>query len=51
MIYLSYESLMNLPCINGVTVIGDRTFEDFGLVPMTSEDITEIILEVFGYVL
>lgn len=51
MIYLSYESLRNLPSINGVTVIGDRTFEDFGLVPISSEEMTELMLEVFGYVL
>lgn len=48
---MSYESLRFLPVINGVTVIGDKRFEDYGIVPMTSEDITEIMLEVFGYVL
>ena len=48
---MSYESLRYLPVINGVTVIGDKRFEDYGIVPMTSEDITEIMLEVFGYVL
>ena len=48
---MSYESLRFLPVLNGVTVIGNKRFEDFGLVPMTAEDITEIELEVFGYVL
>ena len=48
---MDYSSLLMLPLINGVTVIGDRKLEDYGLVPMTAEDITSIILEVFGYVL
>lgn len=48
---MSYESLRFLPVLNGVTIIGDKRFEDFGLVPMTTEEITEIQLEVFGYVL
>lgn len=48
---MNYESLLHIPCINGVSVIGDRRFEDYGLVPMNSEEITELMLEVFGYVL
>lgn len=48
---MSYESLRFLPVLNGVTVIGDKRFEDYGLVPMSSVEITEIMLEVFGYVL
>ena len=48
---MSYESLRFLPILNGVTIIGNKRFEDYGLVPMTSEEITEIMLEVFGYVL
>ena len=48
---MSYEALRFLPVINGVTVIGDKRFEDYGLVPMSSAEITELMLEVFGYVL
>lgn len=48
---MNYEDLTMLPLLNGVTLIGDKKFSDFGLVPMTAEDITEIMLEVFGYVL
>ena len=48
---MSYESLMMLPVLNGVTIIGDKKFEDYGLVPMNSDEITELVLEVFGYVL
>ena len=48
---MNYSSLLLLPRLNGVTVIGDKTLEDYGIIPMTSEDITEIMLEVFGYVL
>ena len=48
---MSYESLLLLPMINGVTVIGDRRLEDYGLIPMSESDINEIMLEVFGYLL
>ena len=48
---MTYESLSMLPVLNGVTIIGDKRLEDFGLVPMNSDEITEIMLEVFGYVL
>ena len=48
---VSYESLLALPRLNGCTVIGDKTFADYGLVPMNSAEITEIQLEIFGYVL
>ena len=47
---MRYEDLLLLPVLNGVTIIGDKKFEDFGLVPMSSEEITELELEVFGYV-
>ena len=48
---MSYEDLRHLPVLNGVTIIGDKRLEDFGLVPFNTEEITEIMLEVFGYVL
>lgn len=48
---MSYEELQLLPILNGVTIIGDKRLEDYGLVPMTAEDISAIELEVFGYVL
>lgn len=48
---MDYESLRFLPMINGVTVIGDKTFADYGLIPISSEELTELMLEVFGYVL
>lgn len=48
---MSYESLRFLPLLNGVTIIGDKRFEDYGLVPMNANEITEVMLEVFGYVL
>ena len=48
---VNYSSFRLLPMLNGVTIIGDKRLEDYGLIPMTSEDITEIMLEVFGYVL
>lgn len=48
---MSYEQLRFLPILNGVTIIGNKRFEDFGLVPISTEEITELMLEVFGYVL
>lgn len=48
---MRYEDLLLLPVLNGVTIIADKRFEDFGLVPMSTDEITEIELEVFGYVL
>lgn len=48
---MDYESLLLIPLINGISVIGDKRLEDYGLVPMTSEEISEIMLEVFGYLL
>jgi len=48
---MNYEQLRFLPVLNGVTIIGDKRFEDYGLVPMSTEEVTELMLEVFGYVL
>lgn len=39
----NYDSLSNKPSINGVTLAGNRTFEELGLQPITSEDIQEIV--------
>ena len=48
---MDYSELTGLPALNGVTVIGDKTLEDYGLVPITTDDIDEIMLEEFGYLL
>lgn len=48
---MEYESLTLIPVLNGTTIIGDKTFEDYGLVPLSVEDVEEIMLEVFGYIL
>jgi hypothetical protein len=48
---MDYEKLFQLPILNGCTIIGDKRFEDYGLVPISSEEVTELMLEVFGYVL
>lgn len=48
---MSYQQLLQLPLLQGVTIIGDKTFSDYGLIPMSANDITEIMLEIFGYVL
>lgn len=38
-----YETLSNKPSINGVTLIGNNTFEQLGLNPVTSNDIHTIV--------
>ena len=48
---MSYESLRHLPILNGVTLIGNKRFEDYGIIPMSSDEISEIILETFGHIL
>lgn len=48
---MDYQSLQFLPVLNGCTIIGDRTFADYGLVPLSSSDIAELILECFGVIL
>ena len=48
---MNYEELLNLPVLNGITIIGDKKFEDYGLVPLTDKEITELFIETFGYIL
>lgn len=48
---MNYEDLLLIPRLNGMSIIGNKTFEDFGLVPLSVSDVSEIMLEVFGYVL
>lgn len=48
---MNYEELRGLPILNGVTVIGDKKLEDYGLVPMSDHEISAIMIEVFGYLL
>lgn len=38
-----YATLTNKPTINGVTLVGNNTFEQLGLQPITSEEIAEIV--------
>lgn len=48
---MRYVDLIGLPSINGVTILGDRTFSDYGLVPLSNSEVRDICLEVFGYIL
>lgn len=43
-----YEELGNKPKINGVVLIGDRSFEDLGEETMTNIEIATIFNRVFG---
>lgn len=38
-----YLKLENLPSIESVELLGDKTFEDFGLLPMTLEEIENLL--------
>lgn len=44
----NYEDLYNKPKINGVTLIGDRSFEDLGEESLTNMEIVTIFNRVFG---
>ena len=48
---MSYESLRYLPILNGVTVIGNKRFEDYGLILVSTDEMASLMLEVFGFVL
>jgi hypothetical protein len=48
---MDYETLENKPTINNVTVEGDMTLEDIGILELTPEMVSEIFLEVFGIIL
>lgn len=48
---MQYSELEGLPKINGVTVVGDKDLKDYGLTPMTDEEVQAIMLEVFGFTL
>lgn len=39
----NYEDLLNKPKIEGVTLIGDKTFVELGLAEITPQDIDDII--------
>lgn len=48
---MDYETLENKPTINGVTVEGDLSLEDIGILELTPEMVSEIFLETFGVIL
>lgn len=48
---MSYENLNFLPLLNGAVIIGNKKFSDYGLVPLSSHEVDDICLEVFGYLL
>lgn len=47
----NYDNLENLPSINGTTVQGDLTLEDIGIIELTPEMVSELVLETFGVIL
>lgn len=48
---MNYNQLENKPTINGVEVDGDLTLTDIGILEMTPEEVNEVFLETFGYLL
>lgn len=38
----NYDSLANKPCIEGVELSGDKTMEDFGVIPLSTEEIDKL---------
>lgn len=47
----NYEDLINKPSINGVELTSDMEISDIGILEMTPEMVSEIFLEIFGYLL
>lgn len=39
----NYNSLTNLPQINGVTLKGDKSFDDLGMQPLTNEQMNALL--------
>ena len=48
---MRYSDLIGLPLLNGAVIIGNKKFSDYGLVPLSSHEVDDICLEVFGYLL
>ena len=48
---MDYVSLEDKPTINGVELVPGLGLEDIGILEMTPDMISEIFLEVFGYIL
>lgn len=48
---MKYDELLDLPKLNGVTILDDKTLEEYGLCPMTQEEVEEIQLEIMGTVM
>ena len=48
---MDYNECTNKPSINGVEVIGYLEVTDIGIVEMSTEMISEIFLETFGFIL
>lgn len=45
---LDYNHLVNKPRVNDVELVGDKSFEELGVNPMTNIEIKEIFNRVFG---
>jgi len=39
----NYEYLVNKPRIEGVEIIGDKTFEDFNFTPLSNADLAQLL--------
>lgn len=44
----NYNALTNKPSINDVVLIGNKTFEDLGDMPLTNLEIKEMFDRIFG---
>lgn len=44
----NYNTLTNKPLINGVTLLGDKSFEELGVDTMTNQDILDLFNRVFN---
>lgn len=45
----NYDDLINKPQINGVELVGDKSFEDLGDTPLTNLEIKAIFDSIFNH--
>ena len=48
---MDFDNLDNLPTVNGVTVQGNLSLEDIGIIELTPEMVAELWTETFGALL
>ena len=48
---MDFNNVENKPTFNGVEISGDLTLEDIGIIELSPDMVSELILETFGVIL